>query len=336
MLIRMLQTGLRTRTLSVRRVPDGPGNVVREIHHTASALKKKRTTPRFEEEEGPMKSEQDEVDLFAAVTSKPSPSKPPSPSPAPSISSYPLAAQNTEQAQTVVERHARFLVTHGSISRFCGKKPSTRYLPRHRALLELLDLVHSRAELDVFVDTIIGWRQAKRQVDLHTADCIITKCIDLGHPQVALMLIANRPKYGIDLSSLSTARALLHALVQHARPSSPTASESASVEPRSPVTSSALDDAFLAAALYPQFRLPEVSTDPISSAMLLSLSNSIDDAEARKRASALKRELEAQKDGIRSGSAKSLFATKKERAWGADGMLLLPPELRWQSRKETR
>ena len=235
-----------------------------------------------------------------------------------------------------VERHARFVAVHESISRFCGKKPSTRYLPRKRALLQLLDLVQTKEEIDIFVGTIIGWREAKRQVDLHTADCILTKLIDLGHPQVALMLIANRPKYGIDMSSLTTARALLHALVQHAKPSASVGSGSPSFEPRPPVTSSAVDDAFLAVALYPQFRLPEVSIDPISSAMLLSLSESVEDAEVRKRANVLKRELEKKKDAIWRGTANTLSATTRERAWGADGMLLLPPELRWQTRKDAR
>ncbi len=141
----------------------------------------------------------------------------------------------------------RFNEARASLSKFCGNRPATRYLPRQSALLRLAALAQDSEDLEALIVTIVAWRQAKRQVNSQTSHEIISRCVKLGRPDLALRLLIDRPKYGVDLVSISVARALLHELIEVAR--RPTKSSKCT-----PV-SSFQDDPFLLASLYPKFRL---------------------------------------------------------------------------------
>lgn len=179
-------------------------------------------------------------------------------------------------------------------------------------------LTHSKEHLDDLVDVIAGWRQAKRVVDSQTSDEIISRCINLKHPEVALSLIANRPKFGVDLTSLSVARNLLHSLCERAQEAAITDME---LDPLPSVTSSPFNDVIFMAALYPQYRLAEVFNDPISTAMLLSLTRSSQDEAARQLEKDL---LEISAVHPRGGPAVRVEATGKERRWAEQGLKDLP------------
>jgi hypothetical protein len=105
-------------------------------------------------------------------------------------------------------------------------------------------------------------------VDSQTAELFLRKCIGNRVPQLALQVLLERPKYGVDLPNLAVARSLLHELVRDALR---TLDHDPLPSPGTPCTSSNVDDAFALAALYPIFSLPPAQTDIVSLALLAPL-----------------------------------------------------------------
>ena len=227
----------------------------------------------------------------------------------------PSTSSTSQPSQTPSDKshRLRFNEARESLSKFCGNTPATRYLPRHSALLQLAALAQDSEDLDALMVMIVEWRQAKRQVNSQTSNEIISRCMKLGRPDLALKLLANRPKYGVDLSSISVARALLHELIEAAR--SPVKSSK-----YTPV-SSLQDDPFFLAALYPKFRLPEVWMEPVSSAMLASFGTSFPSkSTSHKRALALLKETT---NAMPAEIHQDLSTTWKERRWANAGLMAL-------------
>lgn len=98
---------------------------------------------------------------------------------------------------------------------------------------------------------------------------LLGRCVTLRRPDVALKILTQRNKYGLDLPDLTSARDLLHTIF--VRAVKPTPFDLSLDAEAKPFTASHHDDALLLAALYPPFRLGEVSQDPISSALLISM-----------------------------------------------------------------
>ena len=82
-------------------------------------------------------------------------------------------------------------------------------------------------------------------------------------------MLSQRPKYGLDIPDLKSARSLLHSIFRRA--TNPTPAETALNAEAQPFTKSHLDDALLLAALYPRFKLGDVSSDPISATLMISM-----------------------------------------------------------------
>lgn len=236
----------------------------------------------------------------------------------------PLSQSSPSLSTGVVDRDVRFASELASFSKFCGKLPASKDEPRKRALVQLVTFANNKAHLDDLVEAISGWREAKRSIDTQTSDEILGRCVNLNQPQVALSLLANRPKYGVDLTSSSIAHKLLHSLCRRAEAQS--SLDSNDVEALSTVTSSAVNDVLLLVALYPQYRLPEVHEDPISLAMVLALFKSLPGEEVRQ----VEREILEVAGQRRASTAPVKVAlAAKEKVWVDKGRPLVPYPVIW-------
>lgn len=203
------------------------------------------------------------------------------------------------------------------IARLCGKHPVAKSTPTRDVLAPLVELVQNKMHLDDLTDIVAGWREAKRAIDPQTSGAIISRCVTLKHPEVALALLANRPRYGVDLTSLSSARSLLHSLCERAQEASLADPES---DDFASVTSSPFNDVVLLAALYPQYRLPEAFEDPITTGILLSLTKSSQSEEAQR----LQQDLLDISKSRQGESTVRVEASKEERSWAENGVKELP------------
>jgi hypothetical protein len=212
----------------------------------------------------------------------------------------------------------QFVSARDHLARYLGKTPTSKDRPKRIALIPLIELAQNMSHLNDVVDAVAGWRQARRTLDVRVADAIIARCIELGHPEIALSLLANRPKFGMELPSLSNARSLLHALSKR---SAEAASVETDVDLDASVAASPFHDVLLLAALYPRYKLPEIYDDPISSAIVLSFLRSSTLDEARGLESELKEVIQSSRS---QRSAISVGASPEEREWAEEGLNLLP------------
>jgi hypothetical protein len=219
--------------------------------------------------------------------------------------------------------NGRFLAELASITKFHGRTSATNEQPRKRALVHLIRFAHTKAHLDDFVRAIAGWRDAKRRIDTHTSREIIGRCINLGHPDVAVSLLANRPKFGVDLPSLHVARVLLQSLCERARAAA--GSDVLDANPAQPVRSSRLNDVLLLVALYPHYKLPEVYDEPVSLAMVLALCNS--EVEEARQVGGELMDAAQRRRTISTPAKMELSAREKE--WVHEGRSLVPYPVVW-------
>lgn len=153
---------------------------------------------------------------------------------------------------------------------------------------------------------------------------IIGRCINLRQPEVALFILADRPKFGVDLPSLYVARVLLQSLCERARENVP--SVAVDTECPSPVTSSRVNDVLLLAALYPQYKLPEVYDDPVSLAMVLALCESSTVDEARQVGADL---MDAARLRRTISTPAKMELSDREKEWVHEGRSLVPYPVVW-------
>ncbi|EMD39712.1 hypothetical protein CERSUDRAFT_150376 [Gelatoporia subvermispora B] len=119
---------------------------------------------------------------------------------------------------------------------------------RHTMWRNLFMLASTKEQLEQVVELFPKWRDAGKHFSPEDAEALVRRCEELDCPKLALQVFGDHPKYGMDLSSAKAARHLLHSLHQ----------------------SHPLEDTMLLVALWNIYKLPPISSDLISCAMLTS------------------------------------------------------------------
>ncbi|KAH9958902.1 hypothetical protein BGW80DRAFT_1372378 [Lactifluus volemus] len=113
--------------------------------------------------------------------------------------------------------------------------------------LYLFDLATNPEQLERASGQFSAFIECRRQFRDQHVTAFVRRCAELRCPQLALTVFSNRPAYRMDLT-LPAARQLLYALHEEHK----------------------LSDVATLVALYPLYNLPALSSDPISSALLIS------------------------------------------------------------------
>ena len=142
--------------------------------------------------------------------------------------------------------------------------------PRRSTVTLLTGLSETKEDLEKALEVIAAWRTVAMPPDSKTADdfigmsasswrCVLSdihylgRCIHLRHPEIALEVVVNRPKYGMDMPSLNTARRLLQGLSQ--------AREGYNEE-------QILNECLALAEVYPVYGFPPATQDVVSCSIL--------------------------------------------------------------------
>ncbi|KAI0770539.1 hypothetical protein C8Q74DRAFT_909981 [Fomes fomentarius] len=215
-------------------------------------LKKKQTNAASEADELFNQEEDDSDSLFpsssgdlfsdaAAPSSKPDPAGPAVtgsqdiPPHNPSVPPPPSVGIET-----------RFEEVYGFLRAFLIDKTEKR-VPRDTVWKNLFNVAANRDQLERLVELMPRWRDAKRQFPNYTAAHFATRCSALRCSDLALKVFSDRPKYGLDLSK-DAAIITLHDL-QASHP---------------------IQDCLTFTSLYSIYRLPPVTSNATSTALLLS------------------------------------------------------------------
>lgn len=206
------------------------------------------------------------------------------------------------QKLTPEARIARFNDLHKFLSERVGLQP-TQKVPQVRktAWTHLFGLATTEGQLEQVVELFPKWRDSRRIFTPQIAEAFVRRCEELQCPQLALQVFSDHPKYGLDLSSTTAARHLLHSLhLKH------------------PLSSS-----ITLVALYKLYNLPLVSKDLVSCSLLTSACYKNNTSESLVVAKSLVPELkkllekkDPEKWSIPVSGAKERTTTKgKEKAW---------------------
>ncbi|TDL16854.1 hypothetical protein BD410DRAFT_794862 [Rickenella mellea] len=130
--------------------------------------------------------------------------------------------------------------------------------PRANSIMSLLHWTKATDQLSRVKDLIPTWRNAGRPIDTTVSENFIDRAL-LLEPRLLVDIFADRPKYGMDIPDLPTARRILYKLVV----SSPLNSS-----PEASFTTDAARVAASFAALYPVYGLPPATQDLTSLALL--------------------------------------------------------------------
>ncbi|KAF8320923.1 hypothetical protein DL93DRAFT_1750802 [Clavulina sp. PMI_390] len=204
---------------------------------------------------------------------------------------------------------------------------SKDHLPRKHAIRDLLTYI-SYDQAGEIPNAIAAWRASPHtpRIDAQTANEVVGRLVNLGRPELALSMLANRPKYGLDLDqpvNKPIVQSLLLALCQraskHARVSlaaneggeaAGTIEAVAEAERVPGLTAFPATDVLLFAALYPQFRMGEIYDEPLSLALLLGWLNSLHQAELTSEIIQFQRDV-VEFAGSRKASAAGTSGVKK-------------------------
>jgi len=150
---------------------------------------------------------------------------------------------------TPEERRSRFNALYSFVSQRVGSQPVLKTPePRKSAWIHLFGLAATKEQMEQLVELLPQWRAAGRGFSPRIAEAFVYRCEQLQCPLLALQVFSNRQQYGLDLSTLTAARQLLHSLhLAHSLP-----------------------DIITLTALFKVYNLPPISTDLISCAMLTS------------------------------------------------------------------
>ncbi|KAH9933273.1 hypothetical protein B0H21DRAFT_825823 [Amylocystis lapponica] len=214
----------------------------RGIHQTPIALKKKKGVAKDDEGDlfgsGDVGESVFSDDLFAGQVTDAAGTK--------ASTSRPAAASRKLNPE---ERLARFQQLHKFVADRVGQKPSSQSPQvRNAAWQHLFGLATTKEQMEQVVELFPRWRDSRRQFNAKNAEMFVRRCEELHCPTLALKVFSDHPKYGFDLSSLPVARRLLHSL--H--------------------TEHPLQDSITLTALFGVYKLPAVSSDLVSCAMLTS------------------------------------------------------------------
>ncbi|PPR05317.1 hypothetical protein CVT26_011576 [Gymnopilus dilepis] len=192
-----------------------------------------------------------EDDFFANVDA--SPTKPAQPTELSSASSeQPTSKPSSVKSKAKTaklspeERSKRFEALHAYVAPQLGKNPEVPN-PRvkKRALVTLMHLAQSEAELGKVVELLPRWREAGKEILPYFAETFVRRCQELACPNLALSTFGNFAKYQLTLT-LPAAQWLLHALC----------------------TSAPLEQVMVATSLYPIYGLPPISGDLASATLV--------------------------------------------------------------------
>lgn len=191
------------------------------------------------------------------------------------------------------ERLRRFNRLHKYVADRVGIKPKSTDGSQvsKTAWLHLFSLAATKEQLESVTELFSKWRESRRlwstaHCEQFVRECLYFfyilldnltiayshagRCEELDCPQLALKVFGNHSKYGFDLSSEKAARHLLHSLhVEHP-----------------------ISDTMTLLALYQVYKLPPISNDLISSAMVASACFKAGTPEALTVAKALLPEME--------------------------------------------
>ncbi|KAG9011073.1 hypothetical protein FRB90_007507 [Tulasnella sp. 427] len=235
----------------------------RLIHSTAPALKKKGKGAAKADEGDAFDDGFEEDDLFGGATS--------SQVKAETVMKPAEKTQNpsSNADATAAKRAAHFEQEKVDLmSRLDPKRSDANIRAKKTAIRSILRWADTPAQLETVKDLVAEMRKAKIGLHQDTAKEFFGRCITLHRPDVALQVLAERPRYRLDLD-LNTARDLLHSIFVRATLPTPLSRQMAAES--KPFSASHYQDALLLAGLYPHFQLGEVSQDPVASALLMSM-----------------------------------------------------------------
>ncbi|PCH40335.1 hypothetical protein WOLCODRAFT_143042 [Wolfiporia cocos MD-104 SS10] len=218
--------------------------VSRALHQTPFALKSKKGAAKYEDDLFVSdESNAAEDDLFGA-DSEPTSDAASATQAGPSTSSNAASRRLSPEA-----RLARFNELRVYVSERIGRSPKVKHPQvRNTSWQHLFMLAVTKEQLEEVSEMFPLWRDYGRQFDPIAAKVFIRRCEQLRCPQLALKVFGDHPKYGFDLFSIRAARQLLHSLhVEHS-----------------------IQDTMLVTGLLGVYKLPPVSSDLVSCAMLTS------------------------------------------------------------------
>ncbi|KAG8986979.1 hypothetical protein FRB94_002317 [Tulasnella sp. JGI-2019a] len=234
---------------------------VAALHNSLPAQKKKSKVIQEEDLFDSDIAEDD--DLFGGVASSKSGPSVAAGNVAPIIPPSATAGRDTLDPK----RAARFEEERQAVLYRCAPD---RARPRARqdAVRNVLMWADTAEQLEAAAELVPAMRRAGVTVSEETSRDFIGRCLTLRRPDIALRVLTERNKYGIDLD-LKSARDILHSIfVRVAKPSPIDASLDADAQS---FAGGHYEDAFLLSALYPYYKLINISQDPISSTILLSM-----------------------------------------------------------------
>ncbi|KAI0684566.1 hypothetical protein BC835DRAFT_1389278, partial [Cytidiella melzeri] len=221
----------------------------RNLHPTSvvSKTKKKQATQAaFDDgDDAFFAAEGDE--LFASPTAKAS-SRPTTTTTADVVGG---TRQKPKGKLTVEERANGFEELYQFLSDRIGLHPpaKARRDPRQvrkTAWQHLFGLATTEEHLERVTELFPKWRDARQQFTPNIAEAFVGRCEELRCPTLALKVFSDHSKYGFDLNHLPAARHLLHSLhVEHP-----------------------LEKSIVLSALYGVYKLPAISSDLVSCAMV--------------------------------------------------------------------
>lgn len=171
----------------------------------------------------------------------------------PKDAAAPIQVKDARGKLTPEARLARFSELRELVDSHIGKRPSAKLAKkpeqvRNTAWQHLFSLATTKEQMEQVVEMIPRWRDAKRVFTPRMTEAFIRRCEELHCPTLALQVFADHTKYGVDLPNQSAARQLLHSL--H------------SEHP--------LQQSITLSALLAVYKLPSISDDLVSCAMLTS------------------------------------------------------------------
>ncbi|KIO25898.1 hypothetical protein M407DRAFT_243910 [Tulasnella calospora MUT 4182] len=258
---------LRSRSLfrSVQALSTPLVTPARCIHSTTPVLKKKGKAAAKATEEDAFDDGFADDDLFGGATSNQSKGE----SVLPKQLQEKAQKSATNAEANAAKRVALFEAEKTELLfRLAPDRDISRPKAKKTAIRSILRWADSPAQLWMVRDLIADMRKAKIGLHEDTAKEFLGRCISLHQPDIALHVLAERPRYRLDLD-LNTARDLLHSIFIRATHATPLAHKKA--DEWKPFTASHHQDALFVAGLYPRFGLGEATEDPVASALLMSM-----------------------------------------------------------------
>ncbi|KAG8906683.1 hypothetical protein FRB99_006384 [Tulasnella sp. 403] len=257
------------RSFAFSRAINGARNgtpIVRAFHASPAALKKRSKASTVEGDSGSQEDNLFDDDLFGNNVN--------APSAIPSRSAGSPAAMSSSSKASY--RAARFESYKATLLQRCSPTRDASLPPaRKTSIQNLVTYTDTPEQLEAIPELLNAMRKAKVPLHRDGPSAFIRRCVSLRRPDIALKVLSDRPKYGLDMPDIEVARDLMHAIYIQGlvsgslfRPPTGEVERSASSKP---FLKSFQEDALLLAGLYPHFGLGEAARDPITSTLLIGM-----------------------------------------------------------------